>query len=598
VFTPAMRRASPVGLALLITMYGGLVRLDAIVERYGQVDHPGWARVLTHAAPRWAAVVKPEAHRWDRIANPYTGGDPINYLRFAREMRTFYQPHVREPLFLAWTKAFLWLLSDQDVAISFASAASSTVAIFGVYLLTAALASPAAGVAAALLLACEYDLITWGIDGWRDDTFMATVVFAAWAFVRLQRNPTFATGLLAGLTAGLACLTRITALSFLLPALLLVVVDAPHVAWRQRATMAALAAVICGALVGPFLISCAIAMGDPFYAINYHTGYYRFGEGLPSSQPMNTAAYLGAKFASHPVRVLDTVLTGLFVQPFATRFHGYEGYAPHIGAVVQWCAAAGLMMLPFVRAGRMVIVILVSSLLPYAFTWNVSGGGEWRFTMHAYPLYIAAALFAIERASRLLLRVWQTRRWPVPPRAAAIRIGVVVLVGGVAWAVYTALPWFVVRESITRREDVSIETGPRDRVFFAAGWSAPHDDGVPVRISVGERATVRFPLPARRDYEVVVRLDPVVPDTLRRLTVLLNRQLVGAVYLRADPSRMGAYRLRLPREQVTIGINELTIVPDTLVTAAAAGPKFEWLDSAARPGVRLWYVRVLGDPNP
>ena len=121
--------------------------------------------------------------------HPYTGGDPINYLRFAREMRTFYQPHVREPLFLAWTKGFLWLLSDQDIAISFASAASSTLAIFGGYLLTAALVSPAAGVAAALLLACEYDLITWGIDGWRDDTFMATVVFTAWAFVRLRRSP-------------------------------------------------------------------------------------------------------------------------------------------------------------------------------------------------------------------------------------------------------------------------------------------------------------------------------------------------------------------------------------------------------------------------
>ena len=410
-------------------------------------------------------------------------------------------------------------------------------------------------------------------------------------------QPGFATALLAGLTAGLACLTRITALSFVLPALFIVVVDPPHGGWRQRATMAALAALICGALLGPFLISCAIAMGDPFYAINYHTGYYRFGEGLPSTQPMNTAAYLGAKFASHPVRVFDTVLTGIFVQPFATRFHGYEGYAPHIGSVVRWCSAAGLMMLPFVPAGRIVIVILVTSLIPYSFTWNVSGGGEWRFTMHAYPLYVAAALFAIERASRLLRTVWQTRQWPVPSRTAVTRLGVVAFVAAAASAVYMTLPWFVVRESIARREDVSIETGPRDGVFFAAGWSAPHSDGVPVRISVGDRATVRFPLPARRDYEVVVRLDPVVP-ALRRMTVLLNRQLVGAVYLRIDPGRMGAYRLRLPREQVRVGSNELTIVPDTLVTAAAAGPRFEWLDQGARPGVRLWYVRVLGDANP
>ena len=109
---------------------------------------------------------------------------------------------------------------------------------------------------------------------------------------------------------------------------------------------------------------------------------------------------------------------------------------------------------------------------------------------------------------------------------------------------------------------------------------------------------MRFPLPARRDYTVVVRLDPIAPDVQRRMTVLLNRQLVGAVYLRSDPARMGAYRLRLPGEQVRVGMNELTIVPDTLVTMALAGPKFEWLDPGARPGVRLWYVRVLGEPNP
>ncbi len=593
-----MRRAVPVALALLVTVYGGLVRLDAVVERYGAVEHPGWARRLTHAAPRWAAVVKPAAHRWDRVEAPYQGGDPINYLRFAREMQTFYQPHVREPLFLAWTRGFLWLLSDQDVAISFASAAGSTLAIFGVYLLTAAIASPAAGVAAALLLACEYDLITWGMDGWRDDTFMATVVFAAWAFVRLHRRPAFATALIAGVTAGLACLTRITALSFVIPALLLVVIDAPHAARRDRAARAALAAIICGALVAPFLISCAIATGDPFFAINYHTGYYRFGEGLPSDQPMSTAAYLAAKVAGHPLRALDTVLTGLFVQPFVTRFHGYEGYARHIGAAVEWCSAAGLLVLPFVPAGRMLIVILVTSLVPYAFTWNVSGGGEWRFTMHAYPLYVAAALFAVDRASRYVLALWRdSGRRALPFRPVVVRAAMVALLASLAWGSYVTLPWFVVRESIVRQEDVSIEAGPRDRWFFPGGWSAPHTDGVPVRVSLGDRATVRLPLPARRDYDVVVRLDPVAPDRQRRATILLNRQLLGAVYLQSDPLRMGAYRLRLPQERVRIGVNELTIVPETVVTAASAGPRFDWLDPAARTGIRLWYVRVLGNGN-
>lgn len=164
-FTPAVQRAVPIVLALVVLAWGGLVRLDALVQRYGPIDAPGWARALTHAAPSWAAPLRPSAHQWQRIASPYVGGDPINYLRFAREMRTFYQPHVREPVFLAWTRLFLWLLDDADVAVSVASAAGSTLAIAGAYLLASAVVSPAAGVAVAILVAGEYHLITWGVDG-------------------------------------------------------------------------------------------------------------------------------------------------------------------------------------------------------------------------------------------------------------------------------------------------------------------------------------------------------------------------------------------------------------------------------------------------
>ena len=40
-----------------------------------------------------------------------------------------------------------------------------------------------------------------------------------------------------------------------------------------------------GAVVAPYLISCAIATGDPLFAINYHTVYYRFAE----QRPIDTA---------------------------------------------------------------------------------------------------------------------------------------------------------------------------------------------------------------------------------------------------------------------------------------------------------------------
>jgi hypothetical protein len=35
------------------------------------------------------------------------------------------------------------------------------------------------------------------------------------------------------------------------------------------------------------------------------------------------------------------------------------------------------------------------------------------------------------------------------------------------------------------------------------------------------------------------------------------------------------------------------VVPETLVRASLAGPRFAWLDPADSIGIRLWYVRVL-----
>jgi hypothetical protein len=167
--------AVPLLLAVVVTAYGGLLRVDALVQRYGTVDRPLWAYVLTHEVAPIAASLHPSAYHWPP-EKPYVGGDPINYLKYAREMRSFYQAHVREPMFLALTRAFLWLLSDQDAAVSFASVTGSMLAIFAAYLLGAAVLSRAAGLAAALILAVEFELISWSVEGWRDDLFMAMVI--------------------------------------------------------------------------------------------------------------------------------------------------------------------------------------------------------------------------------------------------------------------------------------------------------------------------------------------------------------------------------------------------------------------------------------
>jgi hypothetical protein len=172
---------------------------------------------------------------------------------------------------------------------------------------------------------------------------------------------------------------------------------------------------------------------------------------------------------------------------------------------------------------------------------------------------------------------------------------VAVLVVGTAGAAYVVLPWFVVREAAARRQDVSVESGWRDVMFLRGAWSPARREGaVSARVSTGERAIVRLPLPERRAYDLVLRLDPVAPDRQQRLTVLFNGQLVAALPFGWDPQRMGSYRLRIPEHVVHPGGNELILVPDVLVTAGSAGPRYGWLGPATRIGVRLWQVRIMG----
>ena len=113
-------------------------------------------------------------------------------------------------------------------------------------------------------------------------------------------------------------------------------------------------------------------------------------------------------------------------------------------------------------------------------------------------------------------------------------------------------------------------------------------------MSLAERSVIRIPLPTRRTYQIVLRLDPVAPDRQHRVSVLLNRQLLAVLHLTWNPERVGAYPLLLPSDRVRVGSNELTIVPDTLVPAGSA-LRFASRDPRELLGIRFWYVRVLGE---
>jgi 4-amino-4-deoxy-L-arabinose transferase-like glycosyltransferase len=589
------RAAVAPALAIAITLYGGLLRLDSFVGKYGTLDHPTWARIVTEDVAPLGARIRPASVVWPRVPTPYVGGDPITYIEYGRAMTTFYQPHVREPVFLALTRAGLWALDDQDFGVSLASALGSTLAIFATYLVGAALLSPLTGLLAALLTATEFEIIAWGADGWRDDTFTATILLAVWALLRLRTRPSFGNALLAGGLCGVSCLTRITAISFIAPALLWLIVERAAVSRRERATAAGTAALILTVVVAPFLISCYIATGDPLFAINYHTSYYRFAENQPIHEPMSAAEYLRGKLAERPLRTLDTGVNGLFVQPFVTKWRGFEPWVEGFGASARAIAVAGLAALPFFAAGRLLLVILLGSLLPYMLTWNVGGGGEWRFTMHAYPFFFLAAAVAVVGAGRAVRAVVDNPARVRLPAVIAVawRGAVVAAVAALGAVWYFGLPWYVTREAIAVGESTSVETGERDRVFYRSGWSAPHVEGIIVRVSRGERAVVRLPLPAKRAYDIVLRIDPVAPATPEQVDVLFNRALVGRLQLALNPERVGSYRLRLREDLVNAGSNELILIPSSVIPAGEAGQRFAWLEPTDRIGVRLWYVRVL-----
>ena len=91
-------------------------------------------------------------------------------------------------------------------------------------------------------------------------------------------------------------------------------------------------------------------------------------------------------------------INGLFVRPFATNWQPFRIWFAALATLLPLAALAGLAMWPFSARGRLMLLMLLTALVPYAFTWNISGGGEWRFTMHALPIFLVAAVSGIDGA--------------------------------------------------------------------------------------------------------------------------------------------------------------------------------------------------------
>ena len=258
--TLPLRSMAKAILILLIVGYGAVLRLTAITEIFGPVEHPQWLRAVQHSTA--SASLRPAALHWQATGIfPHRDGppsryrsDPYTYLQYARQMRSFYGAHRREPLFPFTTKVFLWLLSDDDTAVSFASAMFSVLAIGATFIVGAVAFGYWVGAGAALLMAIEYDLITWGVDGGRDDAFTCGVLFTCIALLLFRRQPGWRSGLVLGIVAGAACLIRITSLSFTLPAIVVFGL-LPGARWRERLIGAIVGITTAACLIAPYLVN-------------------------------------------------------------------------------------------------------------------------------------------------------------------------------------------------------------------------------------------------------------------------------------------------------------------------------------------------------
>lgn len=601
-----------------ILVHGALLRIDAIAARYGPATGT-WA-----AAVQTRSVLEPEAIRPASLAwqpeplYPHKDGtathyrsDPYTYLDAARTMSSFYGAHFREPVFPFTTKIFLTLLGGRDVAVSFASAFMSVLAIWLTYLLGSAIWSRPVGLAAALGLSLDSDVITLASAGWRDDAYVAAVTLCAyvmlrWWGVEAGRPRAFRIGrwtigeaplmaVAAGVAGGAAILTRIMAASFLAAgaAYFLVAAVTP---FRRRLASLSLFAASAVVVAAPYFVNCWRVYGDPLYTFNVHGAIYSGAEGQAGWKG-STASYVREKIARRPYEMLDTVAQGLTTYPFGNKWYGLERWLPGVRRWASAAAIAGLLVLAAVARGRQLLLLTAASLLPFSLTWTIDP--DFRFTEHVYPPLLIAAAVAVSALARGIRRLLNPGSRGVDPAGARVSWPAWAGVAGASLAVLVFVwrigPPLAAAEALRVREEATIAAGVRDEWSFGRGWSnATRGGNVSVRVTTTE-AALSIPLPEAGDYPATIRMDPfprpldaadqAAPD----VQLLLNGVEITTIPLRWTPGRVGAYDVVLPATAARRGGNRLVVRVLGTSSADAAVRRPGLTPGAA---VALWYIRV------
>ena len=486
-------------------------------------------------------------------------GDPVAYLNNARAMTWFYEGRAREPVFNYATKLWLWLTNDADIAVSAASTVFSVLCIPATYLLARLAFGRAVGLIAAFIIAIEPDMISWGVQGWRDDTFTFFFLAFGVSCLMFRAKPSTGRTVLLAIASSLTLLTRLTALSFVAPAFLLL-------AWETRRSRRpgdlvlrhlTIAVVAIAVLVSPYLINSWVRFGDPLIAINRNTTFYRARVGQAATEPMRTDVYLTTLVRERPVTTIDTVLQGLTTYPFRNKFHRLRAWNRWLPRVLSVLAVIGLLWWPWWVAGRWLLLLLGFSLVPYAFTWEIRGGAEWRFTMHAYSIYLIAAVSCTTACAGVVQRAFRTGVRFARPVLARMTISITL---AIALAIAISLmPYPRFREALAIEKNALVLPGWRDVVFFRHDWHAPvGQHGVTSRTSRGQVARVWIPLVPGRAYRVIASVAPVlsVAETPLAVRAYVNGQMMA--WNRLPDDSFGDFAFDVDAASVESNLNVLT----------------------------------------
>lgn len=540
----------------LIILYAALLRFEALTIKHGVVTSPTIVRIAQEHSG-FVRYLHPKTLRWIPGSNPYEKGDPINYLRMARAMKSFYAAQFREPFYVSMVKQALRFFDQKDIAVSFASAFFSVLAVFATFLLAQYAFSWWVGVLASFGMAIDSELVSIGADGWRDDTFMFLVLMFSYALLRLFRKASFGNALFAGIVAGLVCLTRMTSFSFIVPGYLFVLLAGKEsIKFRARSVLLS-ASMFC-IIIAPFLINCAIVYGDPLFSVNDNTKFYRSRENIPAEQPKTVALYLTEKLIARPYKFIDTGFVGLTRYPFLNKWKGFNYLSPVLSKILAGCALLGTILLLFSPHGRLLLVLLISSLIPYAFTYEIAGGSEWRFTMHAYPFYmIAGALFLVVAFGALCFKnTWTLfSEQALSKKSAVLTSGAVLVVLVCGWFLLNESNFLRKQEAIRADEAILVESGQRDFRFFNSGWFPAVES---VRITKDNASQLSFPLKSAKEYNLILRANPVYEKARPSfISVFMNDRSVGQIEVKEAVD--SAYVVRLPQDIVKDGINHISL---------------------------------------